>query len=180
MGKATQDLRQEHDSILYVLQILDKMMLAKDSEKEDLLRYYGEVIYFLKMFVDKCHHGKEENYLFKELINMEIPNEGVPVNEMLDEHAQGRGYVVQMSRAVDEKDINAFNNVAAKYGDLIRPHIEKEDRILFTMADKMIDEKGQELLFEQFEQHEENAIGHGVHEKLHAMIDTWAKDFGVE
>ena len=26
MGKATQDLRKEHDAILYVLQILDKMM----------------------------------------------------------------------------------------------------------------------------------------------------------
>ena len=29
MGKATQDLRNEHDAILFVLQILDKMMQSK-------------------------------------------------------------------------------------------------------------------------------------------------------
>lgn len=180
MGKATQDLRKEHDAILYVLQILDQMMLSKISEEGSLLHYYGEVIYFLKTFVDKCHHGKEENYLFKELVIKGIPNEGGPVGAMLEEHAQGREYIAQMSHGVDEKDINGFNNAAVQYRDLLRRHIEKEDSVLFTMADKVINEKEQDLLFEKFEQHEENVIGHGVHEKLHAMIDTWAGIFGVE
>jgi len=35
-------------------------------------------------------------------------------------------------------------------------------------------------LYEKFEQHEENVIGLGVHEKLQAMIDGWAEDFNVE
>ena len=74
MGKATQDLRKEHDTILYILQILDKMMESDNRDAESMLRYYGEVVYFLKIFADKCHHGKEENYLFKELINKGIPN----------------------------------------------------------------------------------------------------------
>ena len=34
MGKATQDLRKEHEAILYVLQILDKMMQADGNESE--------------------------------------------------------------------------------------------------------------------------------------------------
>lgn len=50
---------------------------------------------------------------------------------------------------------------------------------LFVMADNVIDEQSQSLMFEQFEQHEVNVIGHGVHEKLHAMIDTWAEIFSV-
>ncbi len=28
--------------------------------------------------------------------------------------------------------------------------------------------------------HEETVIGHNVHEKLHAMIDDWAKTFDTE
>jgi len=72
MGKATQDLRKEHEAILYVLQILDKMMESDSRDAENMLRYYGEVVYFLKIFADKCHHGKEENYLFKELVISEI------------------------------------------------------------------------------------------------------------
>ena len=96
MGKATQDLRKEHEAILYVLQILDKMIDSKRRDAEIVLRYYGEVIYFLKIFADKCHHGKEENYLFKELVNKGIANEDGPVGVMLQEHAQGRDYIAQM------------------------------------------------------------------------------------
>lgn len=179
MGKATQDLRKEHDAILYVLQILDQMMLSDSNGYESLLRYYDEVIYFLKTFVDKCHHGKEENYLFKELVQKGIPNEGGLVGQMLQEHAQGRGYIAQMSRCLDEKDINGFNNATVQYRDLLYNHIEKEGKVLFKMADDVIDETEQDILFEMFEKYEENIIGHGIHEKLHAMIDAWAKDFGV-
>ena len=73
MGKATQDLRKEHEAIFYVLQILDKMMESDSRDTESLLHYYSEVVYFLKIFADKCHHGKEENYLFKELVTGESP-----------------------------------------------------------------------------------------------------------
>ncbi|MDD4801916.1 MAG: hemerythrin domain-containing protein [Syntrophomonas sp.] len=179
MGKATQDLRNEHDAILHVLQILDKMMQTDNSEPDALLQYYGEVVYFLKIFADECHHGKEEDFLFKELVKKEIPDAGGPVGVMLHEHAQGREYIAQMSRSFDKNNIEEFNNAAVLYRDLLRQHIEKENNVLFMMADKVIDEQEQDLLFEQFEQHEENVIGHGVHEKLHAMIETWAKAFGV-
>ena len=180
MGKATEDLRKEHNAIFHVLQILDKMMETEGSDTESLLRYYGEVLYFLKIFADKCHHGKEENYLFQELVNKGIPNEGGPVGVMLQEHAQGRDYIAAMSRSLDGKDIEGFSNAAMLYCELLRRHIEKENKVLFVMADNILDEKEQNLMFEQFEQHEENVIGHGVHEKLHAMIDSWAEAFGVK
>jgi len=59
MGKATQDLRKEHEAILHVLNILDKMMDSENRDTDSLLKYYGEVVYFLRIFADKCHHGKE-------------------------------------------------------------------------------------------------------------------------
>ena len=180
MGKATQDLRKEHEAILHVLQILNKMMEPGSRDAESLLHYNGEVVYFLKIFVDKCHHGKEENFLFKELVNKGVPSEGGPVGVMLQEHAQGRNYIAQMGWNLDEKNIEGFNNAAALYRDLLRQHIEKENNVLFMMADEAINEQEQNLLFEQFEQYEEDVIGSGVHEKLHAMIDTWAEVFGVE
>jgi hemerythrin-like domain-containing protein len=38
------------------------------------------LIYFLKTFADKCHHGKEENYLFKELaVNLRNIVEGTNI-----------------------------------------------------------------------------------------------------
>ena len=180
MGKATQDLRKEHEAILYVLQILDKMTESDNRDAETLFHYYGEVVYFLKTFADKCHHGKEENYLFKELVKRGVPDGGGPVGVMLQEHAEGREYIAQMAKSLEDKDTDSFNRAAVKYRDLLRRHIDKENNVLFMMADNLIDEQAQSLLFEQFEQHEESVIGDGVHEKLHAMIDTWAEAFGVE
>ena len=179
MGKATQDLRKEHESILYVLQILDKMMHTDSSEAETLFHYYCEVVYFLKIFVDKCHHGKEENYLFKELVEKGIQNAGGPVGAMLKEHVRGRAYIEQMSESLDQKDLVGFNAAAILYRDLLRAHIEKENEILFNMADRLIDEQAQSVIYEQFEQHEKTVIGHGVHEELHAMIYSWAEAYGV-
>lgn len=180
MGKATQDLRKEHEAILYVLQIIDKMIGSKRHDAETMLRYYGEVVYFLKIFADKCHHGKEENYLFKELVNKGIANEGGPVSLMLQEHAQGRDYIAQMAESVEDQDISGFNRAAIHYRDLLRIHIDKENNVLFMMADKVLDEQSQSLMFEQFEQYEESVIGYGVHEKLHASIDAWAEAFDVK
>lgn len=177
MGKATQDLRKEHESILYVLQIFDKMMISNKNNPDIMLRYYGELLYFLKIFADKCHHGKEESILFKELVSKGIHNEGGPIGAMLQDHTLGRNYIAQMEQSLEKKDINGFNHAASQYRDLLRHHIQKEDDGLFVTADKVLNELEQNHLFEQFEQHEENVIGHGVHEKLHAMIDTWAKAF---
>lgn len=180
MGKATQDLRKEHDVILHVLEVLNKMVQTDHYDVESRLHYYSEVIYFLKTFSDKCHHGKEENYLFKELVNKGVPNEDGPVGVMLYEHDEARGFIAQMSESVDNKDVDGFNRAAAQYCDLMRAHIEKENGMLFVIADQVISEQEQDLLFKKFEQHEENVVGHGVHEKLHAMIGTWAKAFSVE
>ncbi|MGI6413211.1 MAG: hemerythrin domain-containing protein [Syntrophomonadaceae bacterium] len=180
MGKATQDLRKEHDAILYVLLILDKMMESDNIGSETLLQYYDELVYFFKIFADKCHHGKEEDFLFKELVKKGIPKDGGPVGVMLHEHVQGREYIEQMSRSISEKSIEGFNSAAVLYRNLMGQHIEKENKVLFMMADKVINEPEQEIMFEYFQQHEEEVIGSGVHEKLHAMIDTWAKAFGIE
>ena len=179
MGKATQDLKKEHEAILYVLQILDRMTGTGSRKPAELRHYYGEALYFLKIFADKCHHGKEENYLFKKLVDKGILNEGGPVGVMLQEHALGREYIAQMSRALDVNNIEEFNKAAANYLDLLRRHIDKENNVLFVIADKVLDEDEQKLIFEQFERYEEDIIGHGVHEKLHSMIDTWAEIFDV-
>lgn len=179
MGAATQDLRNEHDAILYVLQILDKMILSSLKEPESALRHYGEVVYFLKIFADKCHHGKEENYLFEELVAKGMSVEGGPIGVMLAEHTEGREYIAEMSQGYDEKDVERFNKAATLYRDLLRQHIEKENGVLFVMADNMLDEQAQSKMFKQFELFEEEVIGQGVHDKLHAMIDEWAAAYDV-
>lgn len=173
MGKATQDLRQEHETILYLLKILDKMM-EENEEKDDIkLNHYNDLVYFLQIFAEICHHGKEEKYLFTELVNNGFQKEDGPLAVMLHEHRQTKEYLVLMSEAVDRCDITGFNDSAEEYIDLLKNHIEKEENIIFDMADKIIDEKAQDLLYEKFKQYEETVIGHRIHERLHPMIHSW-------
>ena len=93
MGKATQDLRNEHDAILFVLQILDKMLQSKEQSKETMLQYYGELVYSHQIFADKCHHGKEEGFYFPALESAGIPRESGPIGVMLSEHDAGREFI---------------------------------------------------------------------------------------
>lgn len=178
MGKATQDLRKEHDSILHVLSITDKI-ISSVIENTKIMHFGKELVYFLKTFGDKCHHGKEENYLFKELEKEGIPNEGGPIGVMLQEHQEGRMYIDLMNKAVEAVDAANFKINASNYSNLLRSHIEKENNILFVIADKILGDTKQDELFMKFEQHEENVIGHGVHEKLHSMIHKWMEEFDI-
>ena len=173
MGKATQDLRTEHDSILHVLKIVDKMVSADTKKEVEIIKFGNELIYFLKTFADKCHHGKEENYLFEALIQGGIPNEGGLIGALLLEHQQGREYISLMGKSLESSDLVNFKANAAKYRDHMRNHIDKENNILFVMADKVLDDASQTELFEKFEHHEETVMGPGVHEELHSMIHKW-------
>lgn len=175
MGKATEDLRQEHDSILHVLKLLDHMKAAP-SDEEARFAKYGQVVYFLKIFADKCHHGKEEGYLFPELVSKGIAAENGPVGVMLQEHGLGRDYTAAMSQAVEAGARADFEAAAAGYADLLRKHIDKENQVLFALADKLISDAQQDKMFEQFERFEESVIGHGIHEQLHAMIHGWQEE----
>ena len=179
MGKATEDLRKEHGSLMNVFEILDKMLLTNTIEQGEMYKFGEELIYFLKIFADKCHHGKEEDYLFKELIAKGVQGEGGPIGVMLQEHQQGREYISLMSKSLESKDLINFKAIAVKYRDLLMLHIAKENNVLFVMADKLLDDATQNELFVQFKKHEEAVIGHGVHEELHSMIHKWEVEFNV-
>ncbi|MHC1739898.1 MAG: hemerythrin domain-containing protein [Anaerolineaceae bacterium] len=177
MGKATEDLRNEHEAILHVFTILDRMLSSTTKSDAENLQFGTELVNFLKIFADKCHHGKEEDLLFKELEEKGVPNEGGPIGAMLQEHHQGREYIALMSKYLESKDLTNFKNTAINYRDLLRSHIAKENNVLFIMADKLLDDKKQDELFEKFENHEETVVGHGVHEELHSRIHKWEDQY---
>jgi hemerythrin-like domain-containing protein len=179
IGKATQDLKQEHDAILHVLKIINAAISAGDQAESEKSEYFKQMVYFLKIFADKCHHGKEENYLFETLVKAGVPNEEGPIGVMLRDHDWGRECISLMDQALETKNLAKFIEAASIYRDLLIGHIDKENNILFTMADDLLNEQQQEEMFEKFEQYEESVIGHGVHEELHGMIHKWSEEFGV-
>jgi len=96
------------------------------------------------VFVDKCHHGKEEEHLFPALERAGIPREGGPIGVMLFEHDQGRRTAALLTKAFAgyrSNEKNAGERIAKSTGEycaLLRNHIEKENNVLFRMAEGRI------------------------------------------
>jgi hemerythrin-like domain-containing protein len=174
--KPTEDLIHEHKAIEIMLSVMsviaDQILKGKGFDVSEI----DQIVDFLKTFVDKCHHGKEENVLFPALVAAGIPKENGPVGVMLHEHVLGRGFIKDIIDGAES--YKSGNNAASqsiayamlKYVTLLQNHIKKENNMLFPMADKVLNPTEQDLIYEQFERIEEEIVGHGVHEKYHKLI----------
>lgn len=103
--KPTDLLMKEHDAIMVMLNILEKVCLKLDAGERVEETILEDIVEFFRVFADKCHHGKEEELLFPIMVEYGIPNEGGPIGVMLSEHVAGRDDVKGMSNAIaDYKD----------------------------------------------------------------------------
>lgn len=171
--KASEDLRKEHELILVALEVLEKIAEQINNNHTPDKKELQEIVNFLIVFADKCHHGKEEDYYFPTLEKVGIPRENGPVGVMLYEHELGRNYIQQMRQSVSDgnENLEQFAQAAEGYTDLMKSHIYKENNILFMMGDNNFPEEIQKELLEKFNEHESNIIGEGRHEEFHKLIE---------
>jgi hemerythrin-like domain-containing protein len=161
-------LSDEHRVIERVLVALEKLT---SRPIKGSFESWKKALDFLRHFADQCHHYKEEKVLFPALEEHGVPGDGGPVGMMLIEHEEGRSYVRGMAAAlvqIEEGDPSAANALfenAKNYLRLLREHIQKEDDILFRMADEVIPADEQKQLLKAFETHEAEEMGIGAHEK---------------
>jgi hemerythrin-like domain-containing protein len=161
MGSATQILVTEHQAIRRMLGVLDRLCeQAAAGNPDGHAESASQVLEFLQGFADRCHHGKEEQHLFPA------------------EHRQGRDLIAAMASAQaawasgDQGAGARFGAAASAYQSLLDAHIEKENNVLFVMADRLLDPATQDALVEEFERFEEHVMGPGRHAALHAMMDA--------
>ncbi len=175
-GAATDILRKEHDAILQMLEVSDALArrLATDTPVEP--ERLTEMLEFFQTFADRCHHGKEEDLLFPLLERKGLMRAGGPVGVMLDEHEQGRALVQRMTdaaQAYNDHDATAgrrYAEASRRYAVLLRQHIDKENQILFLLADRLLSPVEQDDLVRAFERVEVEKLGAGTHERLHALM----------
>ena len=169
MSQAIADLRHEHDAILSALQILERMA-ARAGRGEVAAEDLSGFLDFLREFVDRCHHGKEEGLLFPALVRAGLAEHGGFIDELHAEHAQSRELVRRMASASAPLQAGEFASAAAAYASHLRAHIDKENAALFSMAERLLDAPDMEALARAFAEHEEKVIGQGRHEQLHALL----------
>jgi hemerythrin-like domain-containing protein len=176
MPKATQQLKEEHEGIKLMFGILDKICEGFKTQGVLNTDHLDDIIEFFKIFVDKCHHGKEEDLLFPAMEQAGILRQGGPIGVMLAEHEKGRAYVKAIHAALgkykagDKSAAGAIIDNAKGYIALMLGHIDKEDNILYPMGDQRFSNEKDEELYEGFEKIEEERIGAGKHEAFHKLM----------
>ena len=172
MSKAIDDLKHEHDAILFALKILDGMNRKLATREIIDVIDVSDFLAFLKEFADTCHHGKEEGFLFPALIKAGLPEEQAPVAVLLAEHVKGREWIRAMEVATFPLLRNdEFRTASKGYIDLLHAHIEKENTVLFPTAEKLLSATQLGELYESFENHEATVVGPGRHDQLHALLE---------
>ncbi len=185
--QATDLLKEEHHGVKMSLRILEqlcaKLVEPPGTQGAIYAADLERLIEFFKVFVDKCHHAKEEDVLFPALVEEGVPTTSELVRDLLAEHALGRKLVVEMTEVLKRRQAgnksaaSDLSGVAKSYARLLTEHIAKEDRDLYTIADVKISAEDQKEMAEVFEKIEIERIGMGTHEKFHAMLGEFKQKY---
>ncbi len=188
--KPTDLLKEEHHGVKLALRVLEKLCEGIGDKQDAKSAVYTDdlirLIDFFRVFVDKCHHAKEEDVLFPALIEAGLPREGGPVQVMLAEHAAGRKLVADMDGALKDcrsgtlGAVPALIEAAKGYANLLTEHISKEDNVLYPIADARIPADIQAGMMELFEKIEVDRIGLGTHERFHDMLKEFKSTYLVQ
>jgi len=160
---------EEHKNIIRMLKVVrkacNKILQGDDICYED----FEKMIDFIRNYADAHHHGKEEKFLFKEMVT-NLGNIGNTLinHGMLVEHNLGRLYISQLSDALErvkagdeESKLDVIAN-AVSYADLLTRHIGKEDEVVYTFAARQLSKGVIDNVNKQTEDFEHDAEKQGT------------------
>jgi hemerythrin-like domain-containing protein len=182
---ATDILMSEHRVIERVIQSIETAAQRLENGQTVQPEFFLSAADFIKGFADGCHHKKEEGVLFKALESYGLPTNGGPVGVMLAEHEQGRSFTTGMRQAalrLQAGEVSAVEDIvrnALGYASLLRQHIQKEDTILFPIAEEVLPLKAQSEVADGFEHVEHEETGAGVHEKYLAIAENLEREMAL-
>ena len=155
MSNIIQNLEAEHDKILAFIDTFENDLMNFMNTDEFHLEVYTNAISFVRVFADKQHHQREEQILFRYMIEHGgAAAEKLVRHGMLVEHDQARYYIKQLEDAINryQNDKTLIDKLTIltygkAYCDLLRNHIDKENKVVYPFAKKTLSEQ----LFTQIE-----------------------------
>jgi hemerythrin-like domain-containing protein len=116
-----------------------------------------------------------ETLLFKRMTERGFPVQSGPIAVMLSEHEAGRAFIRGIADGAaklgtDPAAARQIVENARGYIDLLRAHIDKENNVLFPMADRALGPEDQAYLAKEFERFEVAETGAGVHEAMIQLL----------
>lgn len=181
-ARPTHLLRHEHRVIEQALRALDGMCLRLKAGAEIPAEALSQALEFVQNYADRYHHFREEEYLFPALKQCGF-EEGGAVPFLLEEHAHERELLAELEFAVEEYrygDSNAvqrFIEITGRYCKHLIGHMQKEDSLLFRMAEDLLDEDAKDQLMRNLargDAESQEGISRRYEQTATELEHTWA------
>lgn len=168
----------EHRLIEKAVPLMQKEIKRMDKENSADCVFISAIVDFFRSYADRCHHGKEEDILFKELGKKKLLAEHKKIMaELVNEHVYGRQTAGKLQKASEEYKHgakNAVNDIKEQLNkliDLYPKHIQKEDKAFFIPAMDYFDDGEKETMLNRMREFD----GKLIHEKYTTIIKDLEK-----
>jgi hemerythrin-like domain-containing protein len=176
-------LMREHRRIETVLGSLETFCLDVEGGLAPDRAIVGDYASFFRGYADASHHGKEEDVLFARMIERGFSRESGPLAVMLYEHVVGRGHVGALRQVgagagpVSGVETQLVLEHASAFVPHLRAHIQKEDRILYPMALRLLTGPELDAILAEFDAFDAGRRSDGTHDRLEALADRLVAAF---
>jgi hemerythrin-like domain-containing protein len=173
----TQVMVEEHQLILRMIALLEQNTAHLEAGRFYNWDFYLDAVDFIRNYADRFHHAKEEDVLFVALVKNGMPEKRSPIEAMHLEHEQGRAHVRALKTAAKKARAGELGQEAILaehargYADLLRGHIEKEDTILYPLAERVLPDAVREGMLQAYAAAEIRM--RGVQEKYRRMVEAY-------
>jgi hemerythrin-like domain-containing protein len=173
----TQVMVEEHKLILRMIALLENNVALMEAGKFRDWQFFLDAVDFIRNYADRFHHAKEEDVLFKALVDNGMPRDNSPVAAMLLAHDHGRAFVRAMEEAARRAQAGEAGRIpliaenARGYIALLRDHIDKEDHILYPLAERVLPEAPRPGMLRAYRDAE--ARTPGLEEKYRRLVEQY-------
>lgn len=167
-------LVHEHVVILRLVAVMRAQLdVMRESRRADPT-LIAAATDFIRTYADRCHHGKEESILFRELAKKDLPPDlARAMRDLVDEHVHARtltGALVEANAAYAAGDTSALAAIEATMRELVElypRHIEKEDRHFFPESLAYLSAEEQASMLAEYDEFDRTLI----HAKYLAVVE---------
>jgi hemerythrin-like domain-containing protein len=179
-------LREEHGTIMKMLAVLQKFFAKSMDLKGGQAKDLETLIEFFEIYVDRYHHGKEEQHLFPALSLARIPDIDSLIKSLIEDHYQARKEMEQVKshaeaiHSYSEDAPGEFTEAAQRYVELVRKHIRKENSELLPLIEEKLSEVERLQMGKQFQDLEEAILGLSRLQTFLASVRTLYEKYSLQ
>jgi len=175
---------EEHKYITRMLKVVRNASNRILNGEQICYEDFDKMIDFIRKYADTHHHGKEEKFLFKEMVdNLGTMGTNLVKHGMLVEHDWGRLFISELRAALErvksgdmESRLDVIAN-AIGYANHLTRHISKEDEVVYTFAEKQLASDALERINQQTEAFEEEATKQGIQTYYINLLEELEKKY---